>query len=112
MDIGHHEVDGILVLRVVGEVDMENAAALQQAITDGIEQTRGKPCVLDLTSVTFLGSAGLHALVQATRHAEEREEPLRIVVDSNRPVIRPIQVTGLDDVLNLYHSVDEALVRR
>jgi anti-anti-sigma regulatory factor len=63
-------------------------------------------CILDLTAVTFLGSAGLTALVEATRHSAA---PLRIVVDSNRPVIRPIEVTGLDDVLRLYHSVDEAV---
>jgi anti-sigma B factor antagonist len=108
LDIVHHEVDGILVLKVTGEIDMETAPALCQAVIAGIDQARGEPCILDLTSVMFLGSAGLTALVQATRHAEQRREPLRIVVDHNRPVIRPIQVTGLDDVLSLYHSVNEA----
>jgi anti-sigma B factor antagonist len=108
LDIVHLEVDGMLVIAVVGEIDLVTAPALHQAVTAGIDQTRGEPCVLDLTAVTFLGSAGLAALVEATRLAEARREPLRIVVDSNRPVIMPIQVTGLDDVLSLYHSVDEA----
>lgn len=108
LDIVHHEVEGVLVLTVTGEIDMENAPALCRSVTSAIDRTRGEPCVLDLTTVTFLGSAGLTALLQATRHAEQRREPLRIVVDSNRPVIRPIQVTGLDDVLSLYHSVAEA----
>jgi anti-sigma B factor antagonist len=109
LDIVHHEVDGLLVIAVAGEIDMETAPALYKAVTAGIDRTRGEPCVLDLTMVTFLGSAGLSALVEATSIAEARREPLRIVVDSNRPVIRPIQVTGLDDVLRLYHSVDEAV---
>ena len=108
LDIVNHEVDGILVLTVTGEIDMDNAPALCDAIIAGIDQRHGEPCILDLTSVTFLGSAGLTALVQATNRARERREPLRIVVDSNRPVIRPIQVTGLDDVLSLYHSIEEA----
>jgi anti-sigma B factor antagonist len=108
LDIVQHEADGILVLTVTGEIDMETAPALCDAVTSAIDRTRGRPCILDLTTVAFLGSAGLTALVQATRHAQQRREPLRIVVDSNRPVIRPIQVTGLDDVLSLYHSVDEA----
>jgi anti-sigma B factor antagonist len=64
---------------------------------------------VDLTAVTFFGSAGLTALLAATRLSEARREPLRIVVDHNRPVIRPIMVTGLDDVLTLYHTVEEAL---
>jgi anti-sigma B factor antagonist len=108
LDITHHEVDGILVLTVTGEIDMNNASALRDAVNDGIDRTQGEPCILDLTTVTFLGSAGLTALLQATTHARQRREPLRIVVDHNRPVIRPIQVTGLDNVLSLYHSVDEA----
>lgn len=92
-----------------GEVDLDTTPALYDAVTAGIDHTRGEPCILDLTAVTFLGSTGLTALVGATRHSEARREPLRIVVDHNRPVIRPIEITGLDDVLSLYHSVDEAV---
>ena len=41
--------------------------------------------------------------------AQQWREPLRIVVDHTRPVIRPIQVTGLDDVLALFDTVEDAL---
>lgn len=103
-------VDGTLVIAVVGEVDMDTAPALSAAIIACIDQAGGgQPCILDLTEVTFLSSAGLTALLEATSHSEARRQPLPIVVDSNRPVIRPIQVTGLDDTLTLYHTVDEAL---
>jgi hypothetical protein len=34
----------------------------------------------------------------------------RIVVDANRTAIRPIQPTGLDQVLTLYHTIEEALI--
>jgi anti-sigma B factor antagonist len=44
---------------------------------------------------------------QAVHHQGVR--PLRIVVDSTRPVIRPIEIVGLDGVLALYHDVDAAL---
>lgn len=109
LDIVHHDVDGILVITVTGEIDLGTASALHTAVAAGIDRSYGEPCILDLTAVTFLGSTGLTALVDATRHANARREPLRIVVDANRPVIRPIEVTGLDDVLTLYHSVDEAV---
>jgi anti-sigma B factor antagonist len=109
LDIAQHEVDGVLVIAVAGEIDLKNAAKLHNAITAGIDHTRGEPCILDLTAVTFLGSTGLKVLVESTKHAEDRREPLRIVVDANRPVIRPIEITGLDEVLRLYHSVEEAV---
>ncbi len=97
------------MVTVAGEIDADTAPLLKSAVTRAIEDTPRGDRVLDLTAVTFLDSAGLAALVDATERAEERREALRIVVDANRPVIRPIEVTGLDDVLRLYHSVDDAL---
>ncbi|GAA3820666.1 MULTISPECIES: STAS domain-containing protein [Pseudonocardiaceae] len=107
----HREADdGTLVIEVTGEVDLDTAPHLAAAIIECLdrEASRG-PCILDLTAVTFLDSAGLTVLLQATRHAGRRHASLPVVVDANRPVIRPIEVTGLDDVLALYHTVDEAL---
>jgi anti-sigma B factor antagonist len=101
-------VDGALVVAVTGEIDHETAPVLEQALPAALDQARG-PCVLDLTSVRFLGAVGLATLVNATNQAEARGTPLRIVVDGNRPVIRPIQVMDLDDELRLYHTVEDAL---
>jgi anti-sigma B factor antagonist len=109
LDITHRQLGGAQVVAVLGEVDLDTAPELYAAVTAGFERADGKPCVLDLTEVGFLGSSGLAALVNAAKHAKARREPLRIVVDSNRPVIRPIEITGLDSVLSLYHTVEEAL---
>jgi anti-sigma B factor antagonist len=102
-------VEGALVLEVAGEVDLDTAPQLHAAITDAIDRTSGGACIVDLTEVGYLGSAGLTVLLASTRHAEARSRSLPIVVDSNRTVIRPIELTGIDDVLRLFHSVDEAL---
>ena len=109
LDISRRTVDGTIVVEVTGEVDMATAPELHATIVTMLRAAGDGGCVVDLTSVTFLGSRGLTALLNATEEAEERREPLKIVVDSNRPVIRPIEITGLDQVLRLYHSVDEAL---
>lgn len=100
-----------IVLAVAGEVDIHTAGRLRDAISVGFAEPAAELVVLDLTEVTFLGSFGLTALVTATREARDRREPLRVVVDHNRPVIRPIQLSGLDDVLALYHSIEDALAR-
>jgi len=65
--------------------------------------------VIDLTQVTFMDSRGLQALVDVTQATQQRREPLRIVVNHTRPVIRPIQVTGPDEVLALFDTIEEAL---
>ncbi|WP_208115581.1 STAS domain-containing protein [Labedaea rhizosphaerae] len=102
-------VEGTVVVAVAGEVDLDTAPDMSAAVLSCIDEAGGGPCVLDLTEVTFLDSAGLTVLLKASLRAERHEEHLRIVVDSNRPVIRPIEVTRLDEVLTLYHTVDEAL---
>jgi anti-sigma B factor antagonist len=107
--IRRESVDGALVVTVSGELDMLTTPRLRAAVSDALDEAIGRPVVVDLTKVTFLGSPGLAALVEAVRKASQRGGPLRIVVDNARPVIRPIELTGLDDVLALYETVDEAL---
>lgn len=101
-----------LVVTVSGEIDVLTVDRLRAAVAAGFDQLPDRAAlVIDLTDVTFLGSAGLQALVEATRAARRRREPLSIVVDHARPVIRPIELAGLDDVLALFHTLDQALHR-
>jgi anti-sigma B factor antagonist len=103
--------DATVLLRVDGAVDGLTAPRLRTALADAFDRLDGRALVLDLAEVTFLGSPGLRALFdsanEAVRHRGHR--PLRVVVDHSRPVIRPIEIVGLDNVLALYHDVDEAL---
>ena len=100
-----------LVLEVEGEVDGLTAPRLRAAIADAFERLETRPLVVNLSAVRFLGSAGLRMLFDSAAEAvhQRGSEPLRIVVDHTRPVIRPIQIVGLDKVLALYTSVGDAL---
>lgn len=105
-----HATSMALVVTVAGEIDLMTVDRLHAAITAGFDNLRhGEMLVIDLTQVTFMDSKGLQALVDVTKAAQRRREPLRIVVDNTRPVIRPIEVTGLDDVLALFDTIGDAL---
>jgi anti-sigma B factor antagonist len=106
-------VDTAVVVTVTGEIDHSNAEQLEGAVDAALERA-GLPeeagvVALDLCGVTFLGSAGLSALISASRQAKGSGKPLRIVVDEHRPVIRPIQLAGLQDLLALCYNVAAAL---
>jgi anti-sigma B factor antagonist len=92
---------------------LHTVGRFRAALSDGLDQITdddtGTVLVIDLVGVSFLGSPGLAALVEVTRGARRRREPLRLVIDHTRPVIRPIEMTGLDDVLALYNTLDQAL---
>jgi anti-sigma B factor antagonist len=103
--ITSHAEGGVRVVEAAGEVDLVTAPALRTALTNALDESPGGLCVVDLTGVTFLDSAGLTTLIEVNQRAHS----LRVVVGSNRPVIRPIQLTGLDGVLALYSTLEEAL---
>ena len=98
-----------VIVTAIGEVDILTTPRLRAALDGALRQAAGGPVVVDLSRVTLLASSGLHALVEAAQQAEQRREPLRIVVDYQKPVLLPIQITDLDEVLALYHSLDDAL---
>ena len=109
LEIEFRSADDALVVGVVGEVDSDSAPALRAALADAVDRSAGGPCVVDFTGVTFLGSAGLTALLDATRQADALGRSLRVVVPADRHVFRLLELTGLDTVLRLHHGAAEAL---
>ncbi len=97
-----------VVVSVSGDVDVLTAPRLREALDRGLAEAVGGPVVLDLTGVSFLASRGLSTILDAQREAGATT-PLRVVVDHARPVIRPIQLSGLDAVLTLFDTVEEAV---
>lgn len=109
MTITHSERDRCVVLTVRGEVDLSTGERLRTTVVGALQNALGRPVVLDLTGVDFLSSSGLGQLVALDEEARVLLTALRIVVDPTRPVIRPITTMGLDEVLTLFRTVDEAV---
>ncbi|SNS90286.1 anti-anti-sigma factor [Geodermatophilus pulveris] len=82
---------------VAGEVDSSTAPSLR-AVVDEALADRPRTLTVDLDRVTFLDSAGLCVLAGAHRRAAADGVALRVVA-SGRAVVRPLQITGLYDLL-------------
>ena len=98
--------DRASVLHLVGEIDTLTAPLLRAQLDTQISDN--ELLVLDLTEVTFLGSAGLAVLVAAKDDAESRRHRLRVVPGS-RIVVRALQATGLLNIFDVADGVPEAL---
>ena len=86
-------------LTVSGEIDSSSAPALRTRLDDVID--KGViDLTVDLTGVTFLDSAGLCVLAAAHRRASRGDVRLRVLA-TTRAVIRPMQITGLYDLLHV-----------
>jgi anti-sigma B factor antagonist len=86
-----------VLLTVSGEVDSSTAPRLREVV-DAAFADRVQALTVDLDGVTFLDSAGLCVLAGAHRRAAEGGVLLRVVA-SSRAVLRPLQITGLYDLL-------------
>jgi anti-sigma B factor antagonist len=91
-----------LRLAVSGEVDSSSAPTLRTHLDEVLDKGVTELTV-DLTGVTFLDSAGLCVLAAAHRRAVRSDVRLRVVATS-RAVIRPMQITGLYDLLHVVSS--------
>ena len=80
-----------------GEVDCTSAPELR-AVLDRLVDDAPREIVVDLTGVTFLDSAGLCVLASAHRRALAVGGRLRVLA-ATRAVIRPLQITGLWNLL-------------
>lgn len=99
----------VVVLRVLGEVDLSTVGSLRQHLTDHLT-TGCRGLVLDFTGVTFLAGCGLGILAEATEWARGNGVALRLVVGGARSVLRPLEVTGLAEVITQADSVDDAVL--
>ncbi len=73
------------------------------------DKSRGQPADEQLLRVTVHREPS--AIVVVVQGEVDMLTVDRLVVDDTRAVIRPIQLSGLEDVLALYYSVDDALPR-
>ena len=104
----HRPADDLLTVEIIepapqaritaaGEID-SSSAPLLRAQLDGLFDGPLTELTIDLSAVTFLDSAGLCVLAAAHRRAGS-DVRLRVLA-SSRAVIRPLQITGLWQLLH------------
>src|SRR5580704_16777743 len=100
-------VRGIPVVVAPEEIDITNAPKLRAALLDAAARGRAA-VVVDMSGTHFCDTAGLHALVSAHRRAQAEGSRVLLVVAANA-VLRILAITGLDQVLAHFTSLDDAL---
>ncbi len=66
--------------------------------------------MVDLSEVTFLGTAGLASLVAAHETATRRDVQLYLTGADHRAVTRPLEITKLDTTLNIIQPTVRSVV--
>ncbi|OMQ15686.1 hypothetical protein A7K94_0207775 [Modestobacter sp. VKM Ac-2676] len=90
---------GQVVARVRGELDAASNPLLQQTLLRALRRAE-RLLTIDLSEVTFFGSAGVTALVWVSQHREAAGKHVTVVATS-RVVTGPLELTGLLDRLDV-----------
>jgi anti-sigma B factor antagonist len=89
------------------EIDISNAQRICDQL-HAVFATGATVVVADLTSTVFCDTTGLHALVKAQRRAAAEGAQLRLVISPGGPVHRVLELMGLDRLLPVFTSRDDA----
>lgn len=109
LKVESEQLEAAVVLRAEGEVDSYTADLLRDKLAAAFKA--GLPVVLDLSDIEFFASAGLSVLVEYHLLGDERGTPLRLVTPAGS-VLRALRATTLNETLELYFSLPEALAGR
>jgi len=104
LDIEVEEADGFTVCRPVGELDAYTVGQFRDVLGELAER---RNLLIDLSSVPFMDSAGLGALIGGIRRA--REAGGDVAVACSRPTLtRLLHTTGFDRIVPVTDTVDDA----
>jgi anti-sigma B factor antagonist len=99
------QVNGHVIV-VRGELDIDSAPQLREALLSVISD--GCRILVDLEAVEFIDSTGMGILVGGLKRARLAGGELELVCAS-RIVLRPFELTGLDQVFTIHARRETAL---
>lgn len=102
--------EGVCVVRAVGELDAHTGDLLTACVRKNVSTDQPR-LILDLEGVTFLGSAGISALVECSRYLHDvgPHGALYLSGTERRTVYRPLELVGLLPLFSAHPTLAEAL---
>ena len=94
------------VVRLPAEIDLTIADDMREALLSVLNQGP-LGLVIDMTATTFCDSAGITALMRASRRASATGATMCLAV-SGPPVLRVFSLVGIDRLIDIYPTVDAA----
>jgi anti-sigma B factor antagonist len=97
----------LTVVTFPAEIDMATADPIGEQVTAALAP--GVHAVIaDMTATTFCDSAGITMLIRAQKQATAHGAELRLLLPGPN-VVRVLTMQGVDAVLPIYHSLEQAL---
>ena len=107
-DVRIEREDKTVVAVLTGEVDMSNAASVRQQIAGSVTPD-DDALLVDLSELSFIDSAGLHALIELGTVLHERRQQLLLCVSRGSTIERAMEIVGLPRAVSVHSDRGEAM---
>lgn len=104
-----HEVterQGVTVVALKGEIDLENSPAARKVLLDSIHSA--DHVLVDLSGITYIDSSGVASLVEALQSSRKTGTRFALVAASE-PTRRVLELARLDKVFTMHDTVDAGI---
>lgn len=92
-------LDGNAVLQLRGDLDMDSAERLREAVRQ--VQAQGiRELVFDLSTLTFIDSSGLREFVIARKRQQEISGDL-VLRSPTKQTLRVLEIVGMDQIITI-----------
>jgi anti-sigma B factor antagonist len=110
LEVETEERDGLVRLTLRGELDLSTVGKVEQELRNA--ESSGPPTVvLDMSSLTFLDSTGLRAVVTADERLRQKGGRL-VIVRGPESVHRVFTITRLEERLEIVDDASEVQAAR
>jgi anti-anti-sigma factor len=86
--------DGVVIARLVGEIDLSNAKAVGSLIAGAVPNDAAG-VVIDLTETTYLDSSGVHLVFDMAERLSGRQQRLALAVPESSRIRRVLDLVNV-----------------
>lgn len=110
MNLGDVEVrveDAVLIARLTGEIDLSNAAGIEDAIATATPN-HATAIILDFTDLEYIDSAGIGLIYRLREKLQVRGQDLKLVIPTDSPAADALRMAGVAPHLQIMATLQEA----
>lgn len=108
MSISYDDVgDQLRRIVITGRLDMPGTDSVASKLGELIAAPK-QGVVVDLSSVKFLASIGIRALIASAKTVQQRGGKMVLVVDGGSSVLMSLEATGVDQLIPVFRNAADA----
>ena len=108
MSISYNDIgENLRRIVITGRLDMSGTDSVAATLGELVAAPK-KGVVVDLSSLVFLASIGIRALITSAKAVQQRGGKMVLVVNGGSSVLMSLEATGVDQMIPVFRNAADA----